>query len=77
MAGKKGMKWNRARLSPFGVKLELLMAEKGLSASDIARKAGLERQRVYALKFTRYPRPETLSLMARAFDVPISYFYGV
>jgi len=56
-------------------KIMLLMAEKGLTLDEVCSKGGLKRQTVYHLKYARLCSPLTIHKLAKAFDVPVDFFF--
>ena len=56
-------------------KIMLLMAEKGLTLNEVCSKGGLKRQTVYHLKYARLCSPLTIHKLAKAFDVPVDFFF--
>ncbi|HUU41409.1 MAG TPA: helix-turn-helix transcriptional regulator [Desulfatiglandales bacterium] len=59
----------------FGVKIEMLQAEKGISLSTLSTLAGMSRQTLYRVKKSKKPHMLTVHRLAKAFKVPVSYFF--
>ena len=55
-------------------KLELAMAEKGVTATELAEKTGLRRQSIYQLRKAKWHHPITIYKLAKALDLPVSFF---
>jgi len=66
--------WKKEK-SPFGRRLELLMAENGLTYAAVGEKAGMTRQAVHQFRYSKYPRPITIHRLCKAFGVPVTYFF--
>jgi transcriptional regulator with XRE-family HTH domain len=63
----------------FGELLRRLRAAAGLSQAALAERAGLSERGISDLErgVRRMPFPETLQLLARALEVPVSEFSAV
>ena len=60
---------------PFGVKIEMLQAEKGINLSALSTLAGMSRQTLYRVKKSKKPHMLTIHRLAKAFNVPVAYFF--
>jgi SOS-response transcriptional repressor LexA len=60
-----------------GERLEELMRLRGVRASELSRRAGVQQQTLYSILQRRSSRvaPDTLRRLAEALDAPVSYFY--
>jgi len=65
----------RKGITEFGYKIGYVMAEKNLTDSKLARISGVSRQTIYMLKRSEYPKGTTVFKIAKALDVPASYFF--
>ena len=56
-------------------KLEMILAEKGLTQSEVSIKMGLSKQAISGFKKARRMNMKTLGKLAKALDVPVAYFF--
>jgi DNA-binding Xre family transcriptional regulator len=61
-------------MTPFGRKLELLMARRGMNPGELSKKIGISVRNVCQLKRTAKPRPKTIYLCAQALGVDVEFF---
>lgn len=61
-------------LTQVGERIELLQCEQGLSTNEVAKRAGLHRQRLWRIKRSKRLNPVTVNKLSKAFRVPVSYF---
>lgn len=59
----------------FGLKVDLLQAEHGINLTELAKKVHKSKQCVNRLKKSKRPRPETIHAIAKAFEVPVRFFF--
>ena len=50
------------------------MAEKGVTATELAERTGLRRQAIYQLRKAKHHHPVTIHKLAKALDLPVSFF---
>jgi len=58
----------------FGLKIEELQADKGISLLELSALTGMSRQTLYRVKKAKRPHMMTIHKLAKAFKVPSSYF---
>lgn len=61
--------------SSFGKKIDILMAEKNISMSELSIKIGKIPQTINVIQRSQKPRPKTIHAFAKALDVPVTYFF--
>ena len=59
----------------LGVKIDKLQAEKGISLSELSTLTGMSRQTLYRVKKSKRPHMVTIHRLAKAFNVPVVYFF--
>jgi len=59
----------------FGLKIEDLQANLGISLSELSTLTGMSRQTLYRVKKSKRPHIVTIHKLAKAFNVPASYFF--
>ncbi|MBA7651542.1 hypothetical protein ES703_59361 [subsurface metagenome] len=59
----------------LGVKIDTLQAEKGISLSELSTLTGMSRQTLYRVKKAKRPHMVTIHRLAKAFKVPVGYFF--
>ncbi|MBA7492402.1 hypothetical protein ES702_02952 [subsurface metagenome] len=59
----------------LGLKIERLQAEKGISLSQLSTLSGMSRQTLYRVKKSKRPHMLTIHRLAKAFKVPVGYFF--
>jgi len=59
----------------FGLKIEELQANKGISLSELSTLTGMSRQTLYRVKKSKRPHMVTIHRLAKAFKVPVVYFF--
>jgi len=59
----------------FGLKIEELQADKGISLSKLSSLTGMSRQTLYRVKKSKSPHMVTIHKLAKAFKVPAGYFF--
>ncbi|HUT43840.1 MAG TPA: helix-turn-helix transcriptional regulator [Desulfobacterales bacterium] len=62
-------------ITKFGHKIGYVLAEKNLSLSELSRRAGVSRAAIYHMRITGNPGGKTIHKIAKALDVPVSYFF--
>lgn len=56
-------------------KIERLQADKGISLSELSTLTGMSRQTLYRVKKSKRPHMLTIHKLAKAFKVPVGYFF--
>jgi len=59
----------------FGLKIDELQADSGISLSELSTLTGMSRQTLYRVKKSKRPHMVTIHKLAKAFKVPVSYFF--
>lgn len=57
------------------LKIERLQAENGISLSELSTLTGMSRQTLYRVKKSKMPHMVTIHRLAKAFNVPVDYFF--
>ena len=61
-------------ITPFGKKLEKILAEKKMSDTDLAKKLKTQPPAVFFLKRTKKPRKPTLESLSKIFNKPMNFW---
>jgi len=59
----------------FGLKIDELQADNGISLSELSTLTGMSRQTLYRVKKSKRPHMVTIHKLAKALKVPVSYFF--
>lgn len=70
-----GVKRSSPEITEFGHKIGYVLAEKNLSLSELSKRAGVSRAAIYHMRITDNPGGKTIHKIAKALDVPVSYFF--
>lgn len=71
----RGLKQSTPVITEFGRKIGYAMAERDLSLAELSRRAGVSRPAIYHMRITKNPGGRTLHKIAKALDVPVSFFF--
>ena len=56
-------------------KLDMILAEKGLTESEVSSKMGLSKQAISGYKKARRMNVKTVGRLAKALGVPVAHFF--
>lgn len=71
----RGLKRSSPVITKFGNKIGYAMAERDMSLAELARRAGVSRAAIYHMRITANPGGKVLHRLAKALDVPVSFFF--
>lgn len=71
----RGLKRSVPVITKFGRKVEYAIAERNLSIAELSKRAGVSRPAIYHMRITENPGGKVLHKIARALDVPVSFFF--
>lgn len=63
------------KVTRFGLQVDKLQAERGMSNKDLARRLGVTPSRVSQLKNTSKPHPMTIKKLSEVFEVDVAFFF--